>query len=108
MAKRPAIEANVLPSLTPHRSIELLRQRLNEFDQVSTLRRNDPELKKWMDTTAAILDGAFGKPNGRAHEMTYKFKYDGGVSSYGKSDQFYEQETPQADAPNKGCAGIVS
>jgi uncharacterized protein (TIGR02391 family) len=78
--------------LTTHRSIELLRQRLGEFDRVYALRRDDPELEKWVSTTAAILDGAFGKPNGEDHAMTYRFKYTGGVSYYGKSDQYYEQE----------------
>ena len=92
MAKRSAVSASVPPSLTAHKSVELLRQRLAGFNQINALHRDDPELKKWMATTVAILDGAFGKPDGESHEMVRKFKYTAGVSYQGKSDAFYEQE----------------
>jgi uncharacterized protein (TIGR02391 family) len=92
MAKRPAVPESVPPSLTHHRSIELLRKQLSDFDRVNALHRDDPELRKWMSTTEAVLDGAFGKPNGDSHQMTKKFKYTRGVSYIGRPDQFYEQE----------------
>jgi uncharacterized protein (TIGR02391 family) len=93
MARRSTgAKESVPPSLTPHRSIELLRQRLSEFDRVNTLRRDDPDLKKWMSTTEAILDAAFGKPDGDSHEMTKKFKYAYGVTYMNMPDHHYEQE----------------
>ena len=81
-----------LPSLTPHHAVELLRKRLNDFDRIIALHRRDPEVGKWITTTAAVLDGAFGMPNGGHHEMTNQFTYTGGVTYSRASDQFYEQE----------------
>lgn len=87
----PAKET-VPPTLTPHRAVDLIRQQLGEFDGVAALHRKRPEVATWVDTTAAILDGAFGKPNGDHHEMTNKFKYPLSASSYGQSDQYYQRE----------------
>src|ERR1017187_4630156 len=92
MARRPAVSADVPASLTAHRSVELLRQRLTEFDRINALSRRDPEVEKWVTTTAAVLDGAFGMPGGGHHEMTKKFTYPVGISYFGKSDQYYERE----------------
>ena len=92
MARRPAVSADVPPSLTAHHSIELLRQRLTEFDRINALPRGDPELKKWMNTAEGILDAAFGKPSGASHKLTRNFKFISGPIYSGRSDTFYEQE----------------
>jgi uncharacterized protein (TIGR02391 family) len=92
MSRKSTVLANIPPSLTPQRSIELLRLRLAELDRVVALRRDDPEVDKWLNTTEAILDSAFGKPNGTSHNTTNNFKYTLGVTYMGRSDQFYEQE----------------
>src|ERR1035441_7066596 len=94
MAKRPSVPASVSPSLTPHRAIELLRQRLGDFDRITALNRRDPEVDKWVTTTAAVLDGAFGMPDGGHHEMTNKFKYTGpgGISYRGMPEPYHERE----------------
>jgi uncharacterized protein (TIGR02391 family) len=68
---------SIPPSLTPHRAIELLRQRLDDIDKIKALRSDDPEVRKWSDTTEAILHGCFGKPQGDPHQMTSKFTHAG-------------------------------
>jgi|ERR1035437_5403782 uncharacterized protein (TIGR02391 family) len=73
MARRPTVSEGVAPSLTPHRSIALLREKLNDCERIKELRRGDPEIQKWRDTTEGILHGAFGKPDGLPHQMTSKF-----------------------------------
>jgi uncharacterized protein (TIGR02391 family) len=63
-----------IPStLTPHKAIELRQQRIAAIGRITTLPRGDPEYQKWRDTTEAVLDGAFGKPDGQPHQMTSKF-----------------------------------
>jgi uncharacterized protein (TIGR02391 family) len=78
MAKRAAPES-VPPTLTPQRGIELIRRQLEQFETIARLNSDDPEAKKWMNTTESILDGVFGKPNGAPHQMTGKF-----VNFYGR------------------------
>jgi uncharacterized protein (TIGR02391 family) len=74
--KLPSAKESVPPSLTVHRSIELLRERLAGFDRIAALSREDPEIDRWKNTTEAILHGAFGKPDGEPHQMTSKFTRD--------------------------------
>ncbi len=64
---------SVPPSLTSNRSIELLRRQLGDLERISSLRSDDPEVRKWAATTEGVLDGAFGKPNGDRHQMTSRF-----------------------------------
>jgi hypothetical protein len=89
---RKSVPESILPTLSPHRAVELLRRQLEQFGRINALRRDDPEFKKWMSTTEGILDGAFGKPHGGPHEMTRKFKYTLGALYMNQSDAFYEQE----------------
>jgi len=91
MAKRPPALDSIPPSLTPHRAIELISQRLTEFDRVNALRSDDPDVGKWVTTTAAVLDSAFGKPNGQHHEMTKKFTNTGGSFVLNMPDSYYER-----------------
>jgi hypothetical protein len=93
---RKTVPESTPPTLPPHRAVELLRRQLEQFDKVNALRRDDPELKKWMSTTGGILDSAFGKPHGGHHEMTGKFKYRTGAFYMNQSDAFYEQEHHKA------------
>jgi uncharacterized protein (TIGR02391 family) len=92
MARRLNALDGVPPSLTVHQAVELLRKRIAEADAISALHRHNPEVEKWVTTTVAVLDCAFGKPNGGHSEMADKFRYISGASYYGKSDQFYEME----------------
>ncbi len=46
---------------------------LQRLDGIIKLRRDDPEVTKWEVTTENILHGAFGKPDGDAHENTQAF-----------------------------------
>lgn len=80
MATRKSIPDSIPPSLTSHRAIELLGQRLADIDRIKALRSDDPEVRKWADTTEAILHGAFGKPAGEPHQMTSKFTHAGSFS----------------------------
>ena len=91
MAKRLTLDS-IPPSLTPHRAIELITQQLDNFAMVASLRRTDPEVKKWMMTTTAILDAAFGKPNGSHHTMSDKFQQFSAISFSNRSDDYYEGE----------------
>src|ERR1022692_2238366 len=67
----PAKE-HVPPTLTVQRAIELIGRRLQQFDTVIRLRREDPEVDKWTNTTEQILRAAFGEPHGNDHEMLHK------------------------------------
>ncbi len=91
MASRRLPES-IPPTLTPHRGIELLRQRLTDFDRIKTLVSDDPEVSKWRSTTEAVLHNAFGKPNGAPHDMTDKFTQHYGAFVLNMPDAYYEQE----------------
>jgi hypothetical protein len=81
MASRRLPESVPL-TLTPHKAIELLRQRVADFDRIKVLRRGDPEINKWENTTEAALHAALGKPNGAPHEMTQNFTRYHGSSNH--------------------------
>src|SRR5258706_14217341 len=80
MARRTAVPDSIPPTLTSHRAVELIKQQLERLQVVTTLRRDDADIAKWTNTTKSILDAAFGKPNGREHEMTDKFQDHWGIS----------------------------
>jgi len=63
----------VAPSIPPDKAIQLLTTKIDDIDRIKALRNDDPEVRKWKDTTEAILDAAFGKPNGMPHQMTQNF-----------------------------------
>ena len=88
MAKRADISAKVGPTLTPQRSIELLRQQLARFDDVLKLHSSDHEVQKWKDTTSAILEGGFGE----RHAMVDSFRFFSGSFSRGMSDAHLERQ----------------
>ena len=73
MDTRRAPTKGAAPSLALYRSIELLRQCLDEFNRINALPMGSPEVDKWSDTSETILHNAFGKPNGRPHKMTSAF-----------------------------------
>jgi uncharacterized protein (TIGR02391 family) len=93
MAKRSApVKETVPPTLTPQRAIELLRRQIEQFDAVKDLRSDDPESKKWMNTTESFLDAAFGKPNGERHQMTTRFVTFYGTVIMGMADHHFQRE----------------
>jgi uncharacterized protein (TIGR02391 family) len=92
MARKAPAKESIPPTLTPHRAIELLQRQLEQFDRITTLKSDDPELKKWMSTTEGILNGAFGQPYGELHDLTKQFKFFYGSIAMGMSDHYYEQE----------------
>ena len=57
------------PVVAAGRAIELLRRQLKQFERVSALGREDPAVRKWTSTTAAILEGAFGQGHEKAREF---------------------------------------
>lgn len=77
----------VPPSIAPDKAIELLTKKIGDIDRIKALRRDDPEVRKWEDTTEGILHAAFGKPNGQPHQMTGNFLWAGSfpVQSVGYS-----------------------
>ena len=87
----PARES-LAPSLSVHQSIELLRQRIDDFDRINALPSDDPEVKKWMHTTEAILHGAFGKPDGEPHQMTKNFTRNYGEAYINMPPHIHERE----------------
>jgi uncharacterized protein (TIGR02391 family) len=91
MTRRGTRPESMQPTLTPYRAIELLKQKKDQLETILALKEDDPEVKKWMNTTSAILDATFGKPNGERHEMAAKFNQYG-MSLMNKSEQYYESE----------------
>ena len=88
----PARE-NVPPTLTPQRSIELIRRQLQQFEDTIRLRRNDPEVDKWRSTTEQILRAAFREPHGEDHEMLERFKSAGAIYAFSTNtpDSYFEE-----------------
>lgn len=70
----------------------MLRQRLDDLDRIKVLPSRDPEISKWASTTEAVLHGAFGKPNGVAHDMTRRFTRFYGEVRLNMPPAFHEQE----------------
>lgn len=83
----------VAPTLTAQRAIELIRRQLDQFDSINRLRRDDPEVEKWHNTTEQILRAAFGQPHGEDHDMLKRFKSAGAVYvfSSGTPDSYFEK-----------------
>lgn len=64
----------MLPTLTSHRAIELLRAKIAEIDALKSLHYDSPGIRKWTSTTEAILVAAFGRPQGADPEALADFK----------------------------------
>jgi hypothetical protein len=82
---------SVPPSLTPHKTVELLREKLGDIEKITALRADDVEVRKWADTTEAILHAGFGKPDGQPHQMTSKFTHAGSLASGDRDSQDGEE-----------------
>jgi hypothetical protein len=67
----------IAPSISPHRAIDLLQERLADCERIRTLPRGNPDVLKWETTTEGILNAAFGTPEGQPHSMTTKFFHAG-------------------------------
>ena len=105
--------AAVASSLPPQRAIELLRERLVE--RIKRLPCTDPAIQKWVHTTEAILDAAFGKPEGQPHQMTTRFTHAGsfpiqraGFSGRGGTpervlQEYHQLRTDQRKAVLESC-----
>jgi uncharacterized protein (TIGR02391 family) len=103
------------PSLPPQRAIELLRERHADCDRIRALPRSDPGIQKWVNTTEAILDAAFGKPDGQPHQMTARFTHAGsfpiqraGFSGRGGTPEhvlqrYHQSRTDQRKAVLESC-----
>ena len=91
MPRTPHFPRSEPPTLTPQHAIELLHGQLNKFEDKLKLHRTDPEVQKWENTTKAIMNAAFGKPNGQLHKMTTEFKYTGGGLEMNRSDAYYQK-----------------
>jgi uncharacterized protein (TIGR02391 family) len=63
VAKRASLPEKVVPTITPQRAIELLQQQLGRFGEIARLHSSNQEVSKWVNTTAAIMRGAFGEPH---------------------------------------------
>jgi len=75
MAQRKQPGRESVPATLPsQRAIELLRKQLARIDEIEQLRYDDPQVKKWEVTTENTLHGAFGKPDGDAHDNTREFR----------------------------------
>jgi len=107
--------AAVAPSLPPQRAIELLRERLADCEHIKRLPRNDPAIQSWVHTTEAVLDAAFGKPDGQPHQMTTRFTHAGsfpiqrvGFSGRGGTpehvlQEYHQLRTDQRKAVLESC-----
>ena len=93
MATRRAAQqpASVAPSVTPQHGIELIRRQLVLLDEVYKLHHNDPAIRAWEQTTAAVLEAIFGQPNGNDHTMSRSFRNTYGSFQRGQSDAYYNR-----------------
>jgi uncharacterized protein (TIGR02391 family) len=78
---------SIPPTITPHRAIQLLRDQITELGKISELQFDNPAVDAWASTTDAIVDNAFGRPNGEPHKKTLEFR------SSAPAGQMYEHET---------------
>jgi hypothetical protein len=58
------------PSLTPDKSIPLIRRQIERLAEIEQLPYNDPRIGAWESTTRDVLDNTFGKPQGQSHRKT--------------------------------------
>jgi uncharacterized protein (TIGR02391 family) len=94
MARRAVpVKDHVPPTLTVLRAIELIERQIQQFDNVIRLRKEDPEVDKWTNTTEQILRAAFGEPHGNDHEMLTKFKTAGTIYAFTSNtpDSYFEK-----------------
>ncbi len=61
------------PTLAPYQAIERIKTQLSKIDEIISLRHDDPKIEGWESTTVAVLDAAFGKPNGEPDRRTREF-----------------------------------
>jgi len=82
------------PTLPPQQATPLLRRQIERMDDLQRLRYNDPKIDAWQSTTLAILEAAFGCPNGEDHSNTTQFKLSGfGSYSYvGMPEQEHQDD----------------
>jgi len=73
MARNIPSQPTIPPTCSPAQAIELLRRQVERSAQVQQLSSQDPEVKKWVNTTENILHATFGKPNGLSHPNTNEF-----------------------------------
>ena len=103
-------QPDIPPTITSGRAVELLTVQIDAIERMKTLRSDDPEVRKWRDTTEGILNAAFGKPNGEPHQMTGNFTWAGshavrrmGYSGRGGTpDQIIQQQHQQGLLQKKG------
>ncbi len=82
--RRISARESVPPTLTTHRAIELIEQQLAQIDAMKNMRWDDPQVKKWNVTTESILHGAFGKPDGGAHDNAREFRQSAPLEPWSK------------------------
>jgi len=74
---------SVPPTISPDKAVEFLTQKVKDVERLKALRSDDTDVRKWKDTTRAILHAAFGKPQGADHEVTRSFDWAGFVQVRG-------------------------
>lgn len=80
-SKTPA-RSSVPPSISPAQAIPKIQRQLERLDAIAKLHYDDGEVAAWDSTTEAVLNAAFGQPNGEKHETTRDILYAQGGSIY--------------------------
>jgi uncharacterized protein (TIGR02391 family) len=80
MATRRVPPQSQPPTLSALQAVNLLRRQLERSEEIGELKYDDPKIDGWKSTTQAVLDGAFGIPNGEPERRTKEFLYASGGS----------------------------
>jgi uncharacterized protein (TIGR02391 family) len=74
MTRRPSPMESIPPTLSAFQAVERIKAQLSKLGEIALLHHDDPTIEGWVSTTIAVLDAAFGKPNGDDERRTREFR----------------------------------
>ena len=109
MPPRRPQKLSIPSTLTPAQAIPLIERQRSRADGVAQMRFDDPLNDAWLNSTEAILNQAFGKPDGEWHSNTRAFMHADGLPLYiDMSDDYMQQSHEARTARRKALlAGFI-
>ena len=96
MPARHSKKGSIPPTLTPAQAVTLIERQRSRADVVVQTRFDDPLNDAWLNSTEAILNQAFGKPDGEWHSNTRAFMHADGLPQYVEMSDDYVQQSHEA------------
>ncbi len=67
---RSKVSPSIPPSITPAQAVVRLKRQIERIEDIINFSYDMPEVAAWNSTTLAVLNDAFGQPNGNMHPTT--------------------------------------